>query len=184
MALIVEDGTGLLDSNSYVTVAEVDAYFTDRGNPTWNGTGNKEHLLIQATDYLDAAFGSSFQGSKKTQSQALAFPRYNQGATRLSISQSKWLYPGISPFLNEAPVIPNELKKACFELAKLAVNGDLFPELTSAEDSLLTSKSVKVGPITVDKSSSKTLTRPAKNIYHKVEYILKPLLSNPNSVIR
>ena len=38
MALIVEDGTGLSDANSYVSVAYADAYFIAR-NVTYSGYG-------------------------------------------------------------------------------------------------------------------------------------------------
>lgn len=38
MSLIVEDGTGLPDAESYASVAFADAYFTARNNSAWTGT--------------------------------------------------------------------------------------------------------------------------------------------------
>lgn len=35
ITLVVEDGTGRADANSYVTQAEADAYFAARLNTTW-----------------------------------------------------------------------------------------------------------------------------------------------------
>lgn len=184
MTLIVEDGTGLSDSNSYASVEEIDAYFSERGIISWNQDGNKEHLLIIATDYLDAVYGESFQGVKKTENQALCFPRYNQGASMLAVSQSLGLYSGYSPFLNDLPSIPNQLKKACYELAKIASSQDLYPIAVDSADSNLDSKKVVVGPITIEKKSRASQNIASKNIYHNVEYILAPILINKNSVIR
>ena len=38
MAFVVEDGTGLSNSNSFVAVAFADSYFADRNQTAWAGT--------------------------------------------------------------------------------------------------------------------------------------------------
>ena len=54
MAFVTEDGTGLAEANSYVSVAEADAYHADRGNAAWIGEDSaKQSALIKATDYLE-----------------------------------------------------------------------------------------------------------------------------------
>lgn len=75
MAFIVEDGTGLSNATSYVSVADADAYATDRGDTTWAAlsTENKEIALIKATDYIDKNY--TWLGTKNTREQALQWPR-------------------------------------------------------------------------------------------------------------
>ncbi len=77
MALIVETGTGLIDSNSYADVAFADAYF--EGHPfyadAWSDleVENKEFLLMAATRDLDAMI--NWKGSPSSRTQALRWPR-------------------------------------------------------------------------------------------------------------
>lgn len=73
MAFVVEDGTAKADATSYVTIAEADGYFADRGMTGWTGADAvKQSALIKATDYIEGRFGQRFIGSKKTTTQALA----------------------------------------------------------------------------------------------------------------
>ena len=71
MALIVEDGTGKLDSNTYVDAVDFNTWLSDRGL-TLGGSLTDENLLLQATDYLETL---SYIGIKNTQEQALLWPR-------------------------------------------------------------------------------------------------------------
>jgi hypothetical protein len=71
MALIVEDGTGKVDSQTYATEAELATYATDRGLTL---SGVDSELLLKATDYLETL---SFIGSRLTKEQALQWPRSN-----------------------------------------------------------------------------------------------------------
>lgn len=67
---------GAATANSYATVAEADAYLAVRGDTsTWTAlaTGAKELKLQWAALYLDTL---TFVGTKETQAQALAWPRY------------------------------------------------------------------------------------------------------------
>lgn len=73
--LIVEDGTGKENSNSYVDVEYADAYFLDRGITKWADLQDKAVRLIRGTDFIDNVF--KWKGKKKTQEQALHFPRIN-----------------------------------------------------------------------------------------------------------
>ena len=54
MALTIEDGTGKADSNSYVTVAEAQAYAAARGVALPSDEAEVEALLVKAMDYLEA----------------------------------------------------------------------------------------------------------------------------------
>ena len=52
MSLVVEDGTGKADAESYISVADADTYHSNRGNTDWAAltTTEKEQLLRGATD--------------------------------------------------------------------------------------------------------------------------------------
>lgn len=103
MALIVEDGTGLANAESYVSVAYADAYFTARNNANWDGNdAHKEGLLRIATEYLDANYGQRFKGIKNTEAQALQWPRFGVCVDGYDIGND---------------VIPVEVMRATCELA-------------------------------------------------------------------
>ena len=79
MALVLEDGTGLTNSESYVDVAYVDAYFLKRGITQWASLTNREQLIIRAMDYIENNY--TYQGTKLISTQALQFPRLINGET-------------------------------------------------------------------------------------------------------
>jgi hypothetical protein len=82
MALIVEDGTGLLDSNGYCDIEFISGYLTDRGRATeWLALSEDEQssAIIRATDYIEKRFGSLFTGEVLVEEQALSFPRVDLG---------------------------------------------------------------------------------------------------------
>lgn len=71
--IIVEDGTGKTDSNSYIDEAGLTTYATDRGITLTAATdAAKAVLLIQAMDYIEA---QPYKGYKYTDEQALQWPR-------------------------------------------------------------------------------------------------------------
>ena len=86
--LVVEDGTGLIDADTYVSVAEADAYHLLYGNAAWVDIDaeRKEVLLRRATRDLDIMFGSRYKGSVYITTQSLAWPRLvsyaNSGISR------------------------------------------------------------------------------------------------------
>jgi Putative DnaT-like ssDNA binding protein len=110
MAIIVEDGTGKTDANSYASVAEANAYFANRPSQdaVWDNAGSaeKQEALILATAYLDAEYGGQWAGTKRTMDQALDWPRTDAVTT-----------DGHSIEISE---IPARLKRATFELAVLS----------------------------------------------------------------
>ena len=107
MALIVEDGTGLSDANSYVGVAYADAYFLARNVTAWASLTIKEALLIQATDYMEAVYSESWKGTVLLDTQSLSFPR----------------------IIDDAIVYPDRLLKAVCELALKANDGTLLVDV-------------------------------------------------------
>ena len=67
--IIVEDGSGLTNSNSYISEAELSTFATDRG-VTLSGTASV--LLIKAMDYIETL---CFIGTKYNEEQALQWTR-------------------------------------------------------------------------------------------------------------
>ena len=76
MALVIEDGTGKIDSTSYVTVDEARAYALARGVTLPVDDNAVEAMLINAADYLEAQ-RALYQGSKTypEHPQAMQWPR-------------------------------------------------------------------------------------------------------------
>jgi len=71
MAIIVEDGTIVANSNSYVTAAELESYAVERGITLSAGA---EVLLHQSMDYIESL---NFIGDRFSREQSLVFPRVN-----------------------------------------------------------------------------------------------------------
>lgn len=140
MTFKVEDGTAMVDSNSYASVAEADAYWGERGNADWLALSStvKQQSLVKATDYIDQRFGGRWIGQRATEEQALDWPQDNTG-------HEEWDYT------NDVGVIPVALKKACIEYADRARAAKLAPDPTmdDAGVSMVTVKE-EVGPIKVE----------------------------------
>lgn len=77
MALTVEDGTGLSNSDSYISVAEATGYHSNRGNVKWTygGSDTQEVALRVATESVDMIYGDKYLGEVWKRDQALLFPR-------------------------------------------------------------------------------------------------------------
>lgn len=73
--MIVEQGNGLSDANSYVSIVYADNYFSARGVESWFELDDekKEILLVNATDYIDNVF--KWKGIRGSRTQSLSFPR-------------------------------------------------------------------------------------------------------------
>lgn len=116
MALVVEDGTGLVNSESYISIAEADLYHSNRGNLGWTGTNTvKENSLRKATEYLDRTY--SFKGALVKFNQSLKWPRY------LVVDDEG---------RNLSNQIPKVIKDAIAELALLSLTTTLDPVLTNS----------------------------------------------------
>ena len=79
MALVIENGQGLSNAESYVDVDYVDAYFLKRGLTQWASLTNREQLIIRAMDYIENNY--TYQGAKLVSTQSLQFPRLINGET-------------------------------------------------------------------------------------------------------
>ena len=141
MALIVEDGSGLPNAESYISVADADAYFANRGNVVWSAimdVPTKEQLLRSATDYMRQTFRLRWVGMRVTITQGLDWPR--AWVTIIDAPSGYRAFPAYLPI----NVVPPEVRNACAELAIRALSAPLSPDLTTQ----VTRETV--GPVTVD----------------------------------
>lgn len=77
MALIVEDGSGLANAESYVSVSDAVAYASARGLTfTASPAAPAEAALRRATEWLDGTYRNRFPGYRTNgRAQALEWPR-------------------------------------------------------------------------------------------------------------
>lgn len=157
MALTIEDGSGVANANSYVTVAEYRAYATPRGVSLPASDSTVETQLILAMDYLEA---QCWRGMQTYDGQSLAMPRDE-------------IY--ISGMLIAADVIPGKIKLAQMQLALQVNNGvDLMPTVVGGSASVVREK---VGPLETEYSTSLTVgTQP---YFRSIIGLLKPYLCSP-----
>lgn len=99
--LIIENGEGLSNAESYIDLA----YLTDYANKrNIDITGITEANIIKAMDYFESAY--LFKGTKLKETQALAFPRY----------------------INNEVVYPVRIKNAVCELAIKSKSNELLAD--------------------------------------------------------
>lgn len=137
---VVEDGTGLTDSNSYLSVVDSIQYHENHAAPaTWTAlsSSDKEKHIRIATQYIDAVYGPRLKGVRKTDSQALLFPRYGV------YSEDGYCY--------STTEVPQAVKDATAELALRSLTESLIVDQTDAS---LVVKDIKVGPIEIKKEYS------------------------------
>lgn len=140
MAIEVEDGTGLADADSYISLADADTYATAYGLTTWTGTdAAKETALRQATEYLDTSF--DWIGELKTNTQALGWPR-DDAEDRDG---------------RELIGVPVRVQRATVQVAALALSGAL---LVSESEGIVSS--VSAGSVSVSFKNGQTASEAKK----------------------
>jgi hypothetical protein len=76
MPLILEDGTGVTNANSFASVDDLETYALLRGLTLPSTDAEKEVLLVQAGDFLNG-LESRYKGSRVDAHQAMCWPREN-----------------------------------------------------------------------------------------------------------
>lgn len=138
MAIIVEDGTGISNAQSYLGAADADIYFSERGITAWTGTNSaKESALLAATEYIDLRWGRYLKGKLEfADQQALLFPRLN-------------VYDEQGRALTG---IPERLIRATAEYALISLSQALMPNPTvESNGKILIEESDGIGPLTETK---------------------------------
>lgn len=160
MALIVEDGSIVSGANSYVTVAEIEAYAGLRGivypDPT-----KIEMYAIQAMDYLETLAYKGVQVDPDT--QPLQWPRKNVVVNGRTLPNDK---------------IPNGIKNAQMQLCIYLVQGiSLFETGTGGQ--FVTRE--KIGPIETEYSEAVFMSQGGAPIIPLAEALLSPYLAGDNA---
>lgn len=156
MTLIVEDGTGVADANTYLSLDDIKAWAEARGVDTTSFT---EPMVIKAMDFIER-MRDKYAGSTSTANQRLAFPRYNI-----------W-YEGdyISPTL-----IHQRLKDALSQLVVYVSQGiELEPISKGGETKFLVRQ--KLGPIEREYSEAAFLASNLTPAFYTVSSLLAPFM--------
>lgn len=164
MVLTVENGSVVANADSYLSVADADTYWTDRGNPSdWSGaaTADKEASLRYATQYIDANINWLSELADPS-NQVLEWPRV------VFIGRDGRTYGG-----NEAGDIPQSLKDAVAELALQYIKEDFTQP--SQEGSLV--RRERVGQSEVE-YNRRTRTKTFTYAFQLVRHIGSPGASN------
>lgn len=143
--MTLDASIGGVNSNSYATIEEADAYFATRFNSsTWTSSNNsnKEIALIEATRLLDTLV--SWKGYVKSDSQSLKWPRTFVPTVD---SQYSRIDTVLSSYISDS-IIPKDVKNATYELAINLLTNNGY---VSDENDLT---KLKVGPITLDFSDT------------------------------
>jgi hypothetical protein len=132
--ITIVETAGAANANSFVSVAEADAYLETRLNSTaWTGTEPKKQALVEATRELSAI---GWQGYRASDAQALAWPRFNAPDP-----------DGTSDFVYfDTAEIPQRIKDATCELALEFLRAGTTD--VAALDSLIGITEETVGPLT------------------------------------
>jgi hypothetical protein len=170
MTLVVEDGTGKADAESYDTTANIAAYLTARGYTVFSSLATeslKEQHARRATDYLDMVYGQRYKGTVFSATQAKLWPRDNVVANGFDL---------------ETDVLPTRLLSALAEAAERSAGGTLLPDVTTATGEVVETTN-KVGPIeeSIRYREGTSVQRPT---YPAISLILKPLLRDAGGAIR
>lgn len=172
MALIIEDGTSKLNSNSYGNVDDLRTFASLRGiDLTAIDDAAVEVLLIKAMDYLEGKH-DQFKGYKRKEEQSLCWPRDDVW----DVEQPGQLTPN--------DMIPRRLVYAQFQLALDARDIDLQPtvDISANQEGAIRSVSVEGAVSIAYDAPVKQSYTPA---FAKADAHLSPLLERSGlSLIR
>lgn len=160
MALIIEDGSQVVNANSYATDLEYTTYATLKGLTVGATAPLREIELLRAMDYLQG-LEQSMKGTRASSTQELSFPRYNV-----------LLYG----YLLASDKIPKELKNGQFEAAAYSVTNTLTPNESIKNVSL-----ERLGDLEVEYFKGGQST---KVIVKRANVYLQPLLESSDTLVR
>jgi hypothetical protein len=156
---------GSPDSNSYVTVAEANSYFSDRSHSEeWDDFDEQASALITSSSMLD--WYLKWKGYKTSSEQAMQWPR--TGVVRKD---------GTSV---EVDIIPRDVKVAVYELTLSSLEED-----RTADSALAGIDQAKAGSLMIKAETKGYPSSAPSTIPDKIEKILSDLISTGGiSVVR
>lgn len=76
IVIVVEDGNGLPNANSYIDAQFASEYAESIGSDIWCNNTSKQNLaLVQSARFLDLRYGTMFKGIPLNPDQGLLYPR-------------------------------------------------------------------------------------------------------------
>ncbi|UOF80049.1 hypothetical protein [Caudoviricetes sp.] len=170
MALIQEDGNGLANANTYASIAEADAYATQRGWTSWLALSSqdKEKHLLLAMDYMRARYRGKWRGTRIRDAMALDFPRYD-------------LYD-VDGYLVATNVVPADVKNSQIELAERSRTQSLIVDVAAGSSGALKSEIVEAG--SVKRSREWFGGKQQQPTFTAVQLYLKPYLLDGEALVR
>jgi hypothetical protein len=155
----VEDGEGLADADSYVSLADAAEYCTSHGLTfAISPAAPAEAALIRATAFIDNRYSSSFPGYRKAgRSQALQWPR------AVAYDSEGWLIADDE--------IPIEVIEATIEAAvrEFAVPNSMMPDLERGGEI----QSLRAGSVSITYASG----APAETKFSIIDRIMSNILN-------
>ena len=164
--MVVEDGQGLSNADSYVDIVFADSYMQSIGFTEWATLDDpeKESTLIGASVFTDGRWGALLGNEPVNPIQAMILPQ-------------KKLYGPV-----DAP-IPTLFKRGVCEYAVLAVKGVLYTDAGSktaggSNQAPIKRKKVQAGPVTTEteyavSADNNTTVIPGQEIHIKAEAYIK-----------
>ncbi len=160
-----EDGTGVLNATSYVSVA----YSEDYLSADWaNDQPAKESALMVAAEYIDARWGMIINGRPLSVDQGLEFPRLGL----------------VDRYGRTVAGIPNDLKNAACIYASEQVAGTLYPNPSSKSAQDVKRKKTTVGPITTEVEYQGSQTDASFLEFTLADKFIRPYCRTGGGVIR
>lgn len=158
MALVVENGTGLIGADAYVSVADFKAFCSQRGY-RWE---DREDFEIEAsirlaTGWIDTY--ARYKGYRMTRDQTLEFPRSGL------VDWSGYQITGV----------PHRVKQACSELAFKGLSESLY--IDQDRGGKVTEESV--GPISVKYAAD----APVGKVWQFALNLLTPYIRDPQQIL-
>jgi hypothetical protein len=177
MALVVEDGTGKADAESYISVADATTYHAARGNASWAAQASdavREQLLRKAADYMLQVYRLRWKGVRVTTAQALDWPRNGVQRVDYAYSSANGSQTIGGSYFYPSNAVPVEVARACAELALIAITETLAPAVGRL------TKREKLGPMEVEYMDHQT----GYTVYRAIDGLLAPFLTSQSGTFR
>lgn len=158
MALVIEDGTGKPNSNTYVSLDYVKTYLGERGVKVPDDV-QLEPLIIRSTDFMESM--GRLKGIKAVPGQALQFPR-----ARLYIVGSDEPIPSDS--------IPVAVMQAQAQLVMDSVESGKPLQPITTQFAL---KMRKLGPLTQEWATGGSSTQEAQDNHFRFWSLMEPYIA-------
>lgn len=160
--MAIDTTPGSPTADSYVSVAEADAYWAKRPGNDWAvaAASAREGALVRATGYIDATY--DWHGVRSTAAQSLDWPRYDVMLDGYPV---------------DSATIPAKVKDAVCEMALKALAGDVAADVSPQQVVEQT-----VGPITRKFAASER--NGGQKQYPYVDALLRGLVSGGSGQIR